>query len=96
MLMAEAQLRAETAAERYRIEAREWAARFQSLHREHEEEPDRLARGVRGAARDAAPGGGRRRRRGGRAPARRAQGHAALPARRRARAARSTGCAAGA
>src|SRR6185295_18050820 len=37
MLMAEAQLRAETAAERYRMEAREWAARFQSLHREHEE-----------------------------------------------------------
>ena len=38
MLLAEAQIRAETAAERYRIEARQWAARFQTLHREHEEE----------------------------------------------------------
>ena len=38
MLFAEAQIRAETAAERYRIEARQWAARFQTLHREHEEE----------------------------------------------------------
>ena len=38
LVLSEAQLRAETAAERYRIEARQWAARFQTLHREHEEE----------------------------------------------------------
>ena len=88
MLLAEAQIRAETAAERYRIEARQWAARFQTLHREHEEE--RIAwvaeRDEERAATAPAGGGRGRRRRGGRAAAGRAQGHAPLQAGRSARA----------
>lgn len=41
LVLAEAQLRAETYAERYRIEAKQWAERFQTLHRQAEE--DRIA-----------------------------------------------------